>query len=116
MPTAAALAQPLATASPPAAIALLGCDPVDQLMARMFRGLTDAAITNAGIDRQDVLDAVAADRATLKRYLETLGVVAGDAQIDALIGGDQIPGAALGSPFGSIGTCQDLSRPSSRGR
>jgi hypothetical protein len=115
MPTTAVLAQPLATAPPVAAIAVLTCDPVDQLFARMFNGLTQAAMTNAGIDRQDILDATAVDRATLKRYLEALGVVADDAQLDALMGG-QLPGANLNSPFVALGSCQSLPSPSSRGK
>lgn len=115
LPTAAPLVEPVATTPSRPAIAALGCDPADQLFARMFSGLTGAAITNAGIDRQDVLDAMTADRATLKRYLETLGVLANDAQLDALMGG-QLPGANLGGPFVSVGSCQNPASPSSRGR
>jgi hypothetical protein len=114
MPTAAPLVEPLVTPSRPA-IAALGCDPADQLFARMLSGLTDAVIANAGIDRQEMLNATAADRATLKRYLETLGVAANDAQLDTLMGG-QLPGANLGGPFLSLGSCQNPPSPSSRGR
>jgi hypothetical protein len=115
LPTSTALVEPLATTPSRPAVAALGCDPVDQLFARMFSGLTDAVIANAGIDRQEMLNATAADRATLKRYLETLGVAADDARLDTLMGG-QIPGANLGGPFVSLGSCQNPPSPSSRGR
>jgi hypothetical protein len=115
LPTSTALVEPLATTPSRPAVAALGCDPVDQLFARMFSGLSSAVITNAGIDHQDVLKAITADRATLKRYLETLGVAADDAQLDTLMGG-QVLGANLGSPFVSLGSCQNPPSPSSRGR
>jgi hypothetical protein len=114
-PTPTALAQPFATAPSPAAVVAPGCDPVDRLFARMLSGLTDAAMTNAEIDRQDVFNATTADRATLKRYLETLGFAADDAQLDALMGG-QHARINLGSPFVALGSCESPPSPSSRGR
>jgi hypothetical protein len=117
VPSAATFAHPIAPEASPAAIAALRCDPADQLFARMFNGLTEAAITNAGIQRSDVLNAMAADRATLKRYLESLGVAADDAQLDALMGG-KLPGAdvAAGWPA-SLSSCQFVpSMPSAQSR
>jgi hypothetical protein len=115
LPSVAALAALASTAPSLPVVVALGCHPVDQLFARMFSGLTDAAMLNAGIDRQDVLNATAADRATLKRYLGTLGVAADDAQLDALLGG-QLPDANLGGPFAPLGTCVSLPSPSGRGK
>jgi hypothetical protein len=112
--TLSRLIEPTTSSSPAAAVAL-GCDPVDRLFARMLSGLTEAAITNAGIEPQDVRNAMAADRATLKRYLETLGFAADDAQLDALMGG-QLAATNLGSPFVALGGCESPPSPSSRGR
>jgi hypothetical protein len=116
VPSAATLAHPVAPEASPAAEAGLPCDPETQLFARMFNGLTQAAITNAGIQRGDVLDAVAADRATLKRYLESLGAAVDDAQLDALMAGT-LPGANLGAGWpAAIASCQPLSNAPSRGK
>ncbi len=57
----------------PSPAASPGCDEIDQLFARMFAGLTDAALANAGVDRDAFLAAMAGDRATARRYLASLG-------------------------------------------
>lgn len=101
--TDSARAMPLETPSPSPAAASPGCDPVDQLFVEMFVGLTDAALSNAGVDRQEFLGALADDREALKRYLDVLGVNLDDAQLDALMGAN-LPGALL-LPAGSTGAC-----------
>jgi hypothetical protein len=80
------------------------CDPTEQLFASMFIGLTNAALSNAGIDR-DAFDAAgAADRATLKRYLEQLGISIDDAQLDALMQW-ALPSPSAPSSVGAGGMC-----------
>lgn len=96
-------AVPYETATPAPAAPSLGCDPAEQLFAAMFVGLTDAALANAGIDREAFLAALAGDRGTLKRYLDALGIPSDNAQLDALIGMG-LPGAP-GLSFGNPGTC-----------
>lgn len=87
-PTAIVRATPLETVgeSP-------GCDPEAQIFADMFAGLTEAALANAGIDREAFMQALADDRDTLRGYLEALGIPADDEQLDALMG--------AGLPFAS---------------
>jgi hypothetical protein len=71
------------TNSPSVAIESPGCDPIDQLFAGMFVGLSQAALSNAGIQPKEFFAALATDRETLTKYLKALGIPADDAQIDA---------------------------------
>jgi hypothetical protein len=88
-PDAAGVGSPEATLTPtlatssPSATQSPSCDPVDQLFANMFVGLSEAALSNAGITRERFLAALANDRATLKKYLKALNMPVDDASIDA---------------------------------
>jgi hypothetical protein len=73
------------------------------MLAGMFAGLSDAALSNAGIDRQKFLAALAGNRALLKDYLQALGLPSDDAWIDASISaypGRQLLGPCLGVVLG----------------
>jgi hypothetical protein len=100
-PTSAARAVPLEPSAPPP-VASPGCDEVDRLFIQMFAGLSDAALSNAGIDRDAFNAAMNGDRATFKRYLEALGITVDDAQMDALMAG--FPSAS-GLPLDTLGDC-----------
>ena len=75
--------RPLATEAPPS-----GCDPTEERFAEVLAGLTDAALANAGIDRDAFENALADDRAAAERYLEAIGLPAADEQLDAIMRSD----------------------------
>jgi ribosomal protein L12E/L44/L45/RPP1/RPP2 len=90
-----ATASPEATATPtavatssPSPVPSASCDPADALFAAMFIGLSEAALTNAGISPEEFFAALAGDRETLKTYLTALGIPVDDAQLDALMSAD----------------------------
>jgi hypothetical protein len=76
----------IATSPPSLAIETRRCDPINQIFAGMFVGLSEAALSNAGIQPTEFFAALATDRVTLKKYLKALGIQADDAQIDAAMG------------------------------
>lgn len=53
----------------------------------MFIGLSEAALSNAGIAPEDFFAALSNDRGTLKTYLEALGIPVDDAWMDAAMSG-----------------------------
>lgn len=70
-------------ATSPSAVPSQECDPLDQAFAAMFVGLSEAALSNAGIQPEEFLAALSSDRETLKTYLGALGIPVDDAWIDA---------------------------------
>ncbi len=83
-------ASPEATAAPtvvatssPSPVSSESCDPADALFVAMFIGLSEAALTNAGISSEEFFAALAGDRKTLKTYLTALGIPFDEAQLDA---------------------------------
>jgi hypothetical protein len=73
----------VAATSSPSPVPSESCDPADALFAAMFIGLTEAALTNAGISPEEFFAALAGDRETLKTYLTALGIPFDDAELDA---------------------------------
>jgi hypothetical protein len=59
---------------------------MDQVFAAMFIGLSEAALSNAGIKPEQFFAALAGDRETLKTYFAALGLPVDDAWIDAAMG------------------------------
>jgi hypothetical protein len=78
----------VAATSSPSPVPSASCDPADALFAAMFIGLSDAALTNAGISPEEFFAALAGDRTTLKTYLTALGIPFDDAQLDAAMSAD----------------------------
>jgi hypothetical protein len=73
-----------ATSSPSGA-ETVGCDPIDEVFANLFVGLSEAALSNARIAPEEFFAALAGDRKALKRYLEVLGLPFDDASIDVAL-------------------------------
>jgi len=67
----------------PSAAPSQACDPIDQVFAAMFIGLSEAALSNAGIKPEEFFAALAGDREKLKTYFAALGIPLDDAWIDA---------------------------------
>ncbi len=59
------------------------CEPLDEVFANMFVGLSEAALSNAEIAPEEFFTALAGNRETLELYLEALGIPVDDAWIDA---------------------------------
>jgi hypothetical protein len=91
---AAGVESPAATITPtietssPSEAPSPSCDPVDELFANMFAGLSEAALSNASIAPEEFIAALANDRQAVKRYFEALGLPADDASIDAAMSAD----------------------------
>jgi hypothetical protein len=86
IPAAPTITPTIATSPPSLAIETPRCDPINQMFAGMFIGLSEAALSNAGIQPSEFFAALATDRVTLKKYLKALGIQADDAQIDVALG------------------------------
>jgi hypothetical protein len=64
------------------------CDPVDELFADMFVGLSKAALANAGITPEEFFSALAGNREALRSYFDTLGIPVDEAWIDDAMSAD----------------------------
>lgn len=81
---------PSVTLAPTAAPAVPSptCDPVDELFADMFVGLSAAALANADITPEEFFTALAGNRELLRSYFDTLDIPVDEAWIDDAMSAD----------------------------
>jgi hypothetical protein len=82
------LAEPTETNALASVVPSTACGAVDRLFVAMFASLSAAALSNAGIDREDFLAALSSDREALKQYLVRLHIDVDATELDSLMSAD----------------------------